>query len=115
MTPVGLTGGIASGKTKPFCRLLEAKACTIVDADVVAHRLLLGGGRHTSGGQSFRKGILGDAGEIDRGKLGEEVFGNRSKLDQLNLLLHPLVIRTIGKCWKPSRRSAMHESSSMRR
>src|SRR5687767_12085626 len=39
---------------------------------------------------------MGDAGEIDRGKLGTVVFGDRSKLDQLNQLLHPEVLRTIG-------------------
>jgi dephospho-CoA kinase len=46
--------------------------------------------------QAFGRGILGDAGEIDRGKLGRVVFGDRSKLDQLNQLLHPEVLRTIG-------------------
>jgi len=96
LTPVGLTGGIASGKTT-VCRLLEAKGCTIIDADVVAHRLLLRGQPgYEPVLKAFGRGILGDAGEIDRGKLGAEVFGDRSKLEQLNRLLHPEVIRTIG-------------------
>lgn len=96
MTPVGLTGGIASGKTT-VCRLLEAKGCTIIDADVVAHKLLLRGQPgYEPVLKAFGRGILGDAGEIDRGKLGAEVFGNRSLLEQLNQLLHPEVIRTIG-------------------
>ncbi len=97
LTPVGLTGGIASGKTT-VCRLLEAKGCTIIDADVVAHRLLLRGQPgYEPVLKAFGRGILGDAGEIDRGKLGAEVFGDRSKLEQLNRLLHPEVIRTIGE------------------
>ena len=96
MTPVGLTGGIASGKTT-VCRLLEAKGCTIIDADVVAHQLLLRGKPgYEPVIQAFGRGILGDADEIDRGKLGAQVFGKRRKLDQLNQLLHPEVIRTIG-------------------
>ena len=96
MTPVGLTGGIASGKTT-VCRLLEAKGCTIIDADVVAHKLLLlGQPGYEPVIKAFGRGVLGDAGEIDRGKLGAEVFGNRSKLEQLNQLLHPEVLRTIG-------------------
>ena len=96
LTPAGLTGGIASGKTT-VCRLLEAKGCTIIDADVVAHRLLLRGQPgYEPVLKAFGRGILGDAGEIDRGKLGAEVFGDRSKLEQLNRLLHPEVIRTIG-------------------
>jgi len=97
MTPVGLTGGIASGKTT-VCRLLEAKGCTIIDADVVAHKLLLRGQpSYEPVVKAFGRGILGDIGEIDRGKLGAEVFGDRSKLEQLNQLLHPEVIRAIGK------------------
>ena len=97
LTPVGLTGGIASGKTT-VCRLLEAKGCTIIDADVVAHRLLLRGQPgYEPVLKAFGRGILGDAGEIDRSKLGAEVFGDRSKLEQLNRLLHPEVIRTIGE------------------
>jgi dephospho-CoA kinase len=96
MTPVGLTGGIASGKTT-VCRLLEAKGCTIIDADVVAHKLLLRGQPgYEPVIKAFGRGVLGDAGQIDRGKLGAEVFGNRSKLEQLNQLLHPEVLRTIG-------------------
>ena len=96
MTPVGLTGGIASGKTTA-CRLLEAKGCTIIDADLVAHKLLLRGQPgYESVIEAFGQGILGDGGEIDRGKLGALVFGDRSKLDQLNQLLHPEVLRTIG-------------------
>lgn len=96
MTPVGLTGGIASGKTT-VCRLLEAKGCTIIDADVVAHQLLLRGKPgYEPVIQAFGRDILGDMGEIDRGKLGTVVFGNRGKLDQLNQLLHPEVLRTIG-------------------
>ena len=96
MTPVGLTGGIASGKTT-VCRQLEAKGCTIIDADIVAHKLLLRGQPgYEPVIKAFGGDILGDAGEIDRGKLGTMVFGDRSKLDQLNQLLHPEVLRTIG-------------------
>jgi dephospho-CoA kinase len=96
MTPVGLTGGIASGKTT-VCRELEAKGCTIIDADVVAHQLLLRGQPgYEPVIEAFGRDILGDSGEIDRGKLGRVVFGDQSKLDQLNRLLHPEVLRTIG-------------------
>src|SRR5262245_52190314 len=96
MTPVGLTGGIASGKTT-VCRQLEGKGCTIIDADIVAHQLLLRGQPgYEQVIKAFGRDILGDASEIDRGKLGTVVFSDRSKLDQLNQLLHPEVLRTIG-------------------
>src|SRR4030095_9955172 len=95
MTPVGLTGGIASGKTT-VCRLLEAKNCRIIDADVVAHNLLLlGQPGYEPVIKAFGRDILGDSGEIDRGKLGTVVFRDRNKLDELNQLLHPEVLRTI--------------------
>ena len=95
MTPVGLTGGIASGKTT-VCRLFEAKGCTIIDADVVGHNLLLRGQvGYEPVVKAFGRGILGETGEIDRGKLGELVFSDRNLLDQLNRLLHPEVILTI--------------------
>jgi dephospho-CoA kinase len=95
MTPVGLTGGIATGKTT-VCRLLEVKNCTIIDADVVAHSLLLRGQPgYEPVIKAFGRDILGHSGEIDRGKLGTVVFRDRNKLDQLNQLLHPEVLRTI--------------------
>ena len=95
MIHVGLTGGIASGKTT-VCRLLEAKGCTILDADVVAHHLLLRGQRgYEPVLKAFGRGILGDAGEIDRRKLGAQVFGNPILLERLNRLMHPEVIRDI--------------------
>ncbi|MCI0624211.1 MAG: dephospho-CoA kinase [Acidobacteria bacterium] len=97
MTPVGLTGGIASGKTT-VCRLLEAKGCTIIDADVVAHQVLVRGQPgYEPVVQVFGTGILGSAGEIDRGKLGAQVFGDPLLLERLNKLVHPEVIRIIEK------------------
>lgn len=97
MTPVGLTGGIASGKST-VCRLLEAKGCTVVDADVVGHKLLLRGQPgYEPVVKAFGRGILAASDEIDRTKLGAEVFGNPTLLEELNRLLHPQVIRTIGE------------------
>ncbi len=95
MTHVGLTGGIASGKST-VCHYLEAKGCTIIDADVVAHELLLQGQPgYDPVVQSFGKGILEENGEIDRKRLGTLVFGNRALLQKLNELVHPHVIQNI--------------------
>src|SRR5687768_15581277 len=95
MIRVGLTGGIASGKTT-VCNLLQEKGCTILDADVVAHHLLL---RGQSGYEpvvsAFGPGILEAEGQIDRRKLGALVFGNPILLERLNKLVHPDVIREI--------------------
>lgn len=95
MIHVGLTGGIASGKTT-VCNLLQEKGCTILDADVVAHHLLLRGQRgYEPVVSAFGPGILGAEGQIDRRKLGALVFGNPILLERLNKLVHPDVIREI--------------------
>jgi dephospho-CoA kinase len=95
MIRVGLTGGIASGKTF-VCRLFEAKGCTIVDADTVAHRLILRGQfGYEPVLNAFGSVILGAGGEIDRAKLGAIVFSDRTLLDRLNGILHPEVVRVI--------------------
>jgi dephospho-CoA kinase len=95
MIRVGLTGGIASGKSL-VCRFFKARGCTIIDADAVAHRLIL---RGEPGYEpilhSFGPAILGADGEIDRQKLGAIVFSDRIQLDKLNSVLHPEVCRVI--------------------
>jgi dephospho-CoA kinase len=95
MIRVGLTGGIASGKTF-VCRLFESKGCTIIDADTVAHRLILRGQpSYEPVLKAFGSVILGAGGEIDRAKLGAIVFSDRVELERLNDILHPEVVRVI--------------------
>ncbi|MEW5975164.1 MAG: dephospho-CoA kinase [Acidobacteriota bacterium] len=95
MFKVGLTGGIASGKST-VCRMLEAKGCVIIDADKEAHRLLLKGEAcYLPAVTAFGHAILRADGEIDRGRLGQVVFEDESKLDLLNSIVHPHVISEI--------------------
>lgn len=69
-----------------------------MDADVVGHKLLLRGQPgYEPVVKAFGRGILAASDEIDRTKLGAEVFGNPTLLEELNRLLHPQVIRTIGE------------------
>ena len=95
MLRIGLTGGIASGKST-VCGMLQDRGCTIVDADKVAHKLLLKGqpcfGRVV---EAFGVDILDSAGEIDRNRLGAIVFENQSLLETLEGIVHPEVIRQI--------------------
>ncbi|MFN8008901.1 MAG: dephospho-CoA kinase [Terriglobia bacterium] len=95
MTRVGLTGGIASGKST-VCRMFREKGCQIIDADQVAHGLIR---REQPCFEAvvkkFGREILDPSGEINRKKLGEIVFEDRSKLESLNSIVHPEVIRTI--------------------
>jgi len=99
MLKVGLTGGIASGKST-VSEMLKEKGCTVIDADKVAHDLI----RKDNPGyapvlEAFGTQILDSAGEIDRNKLGAIVFENPVLLETLNRILHPEVIRQIIMAW----------------
>lgn len=88
---VGLTGGIASGKSF-VARLLQNYGATVIDADNVAREVVLPG---TTGlvqvVGAFGYEILLPSGELDRKKLGEIVFSDAEKRTELERILHPLI------------------------
>jgi len=95
MLRIGLTGGIASGKST-VCGMLQENGCHIVDADEVAHELILKGQPcYDLVVHAFGVAILDGAGEIDRKKLGDMVFESQAQLETLNKIVHPHVIRQI--------------------
>lgn len=97
MKRVGLTGGIASGKST-VCEMLRSKGASILDADLVAHSLIRKGKpSYAQVLESFGQDILGPDGEIDRGQLGNLVFGSPERMNVLTRILHPEVIRQILK------------------
>ncbi len=88
---VGLTGGIASGKST-VSSLLEKNGAGIVDADRIGHEVILKGAAGFDRlVDSFGEDILGDNGEISRPKLAGKVFGDRDKVALLNSITHPLI------------------------
>jgi dephospho-CoA kinase len=99
MLKVGLTGGIASGKST-VSEMLKDKGCTVIDADKVAHDLILKGNPgYAPVVKAFGTQMLDSAGEIDRKKLGALVFEDPLLLETLNRILHPEVIRQIVTAW----------------
>jgi dephospho-CoA kinase len=95
MLKVGLTGGIASGKST-VSEMLKNNGCTVIDADKVAHNLIRKGNPgYAPVLEAFGAQILDPVGEIDRKKLGALVFEDPLLLDTLNRILHPEVIRQI--------------------
>lgn len=89
---VGLTGGIASGKST-IARLFAALGCFTIDADAVVARLYRPGQRgHAALVRVYGLEILRPDGEIDRPKLAAIAFASESASGQLNALIHPLVI-----------------------
>lgn len=89
---VGLTGGIASGKST-VARLLGELGCRTVDADaIVASLYRPGRAGHQAIVRSYGRAILLPDGEIDRVKLAAIAFSSRSETQRLNALIHPLVV-----------------------
>jgi len=95
MLAVGLTGGIAAGKSEVSNRLVEL-GIPVVDADEVA-RAVVAPGSPTLAllVQNFGQSILDDRGMLDRAKMGELVFGDEQARSQLNALTHPVIVDTI--------------------
>jgi len=88
---VGLTGGIAAGKSEVSRRLAE-RGAVIIDADVVAREVVAPGTRGLAEvAAAFGPGVLDAGGALDRGRLGEIVFADPGLLAKLNAIVHPLV------------------------
>jgi dephospho-CoA kinase len=88
---VGLTGGIACGKSAVLRRLSAAGLRTL-DLDAVAHDVMSpGGAAYADVVRDFGPGILGEGGSIDRRRLGEIVFADTEARARLNRLVHPRV------------------------
>ena len=87
---IGLTGGIAAGKSTVSGRL-AALGAHVIDADRVGHRVLMRGGgeAHAAVVRAFGAEILDEAGEIVRPRLGRLVFADPARLARLNRLTHP--------------------------
>lgn len=93
MLRVGLTGGIACGKST-VASMMREMGCTVLDADALAHRLMEPGQpAYDEVVREFGSIILRPDGTIDRKALGEIVFADRARLDHLNRIIHPLVLK----------------------
>lgn len=89
---VGLTGGIASGKST-IVRMLAALGCITVDADAIVARLYRPGETgHEAIVRTYGTGVLQPDGEIDRKRLADIAFSTPEEARKLNALIHPLVI-----------------------
>lgn len=88
---VGLTGGIASGKST-VARILSTLGAAVVDADALAREVVMPGTdalREIV--DTFGVSVLNDAGELDRKRLGTIVFGDAAARARLNAITHPRI------------------------
>jgi dephospho-CoA kinase len=94
MLRVGLTGGIATGKTT-VAAILRELGCRMLDADKIAHRLIEpGAAAYEDVVREFGREILTPDGRVDRQKLGAIVFADPVRLARLNAIVHPRVLDT---------------------
>lgn len=88
---IGLTGGIASGKST-VSAILRDLGCVVVDADAVAREVVAPG---TSGlaavVEAFGDDVLAEDGSLDRPALGAIVFADQEARRRLEAIVHPLV------------------------
>jgi dephospho-CoA kinase len=91
MLLVGLTGGIASGKSIAT-QVLRDLGAHVIDADKIVHDLLSNGqDAHREVVDHFGPSIVAVDGTVDRRKLGEIVFANAAERSWLNQCIHPRV------------------------
>src|SRR2546430_12729163 len=89
MLRLGLTGGIASGKSAVAAMLREL-GFAVLDADSLAHRLIEPGRpAYAEVLQEFGQAVLAPDLRVDRAKLSAIVFADRARLDRLNAIVHP--------------------------
>lgn len=92
---IGLTGGIACGKSE-VGRILEREGAQVRDADELAHELIRrGGSLFDKVVERFGAEMVGADGEIDRQVLGRWVFADATERKALEALIHPEVIRLL--------------------
>lgn len=88
---IGLTGGIASGKST-VARLLAARGVAVVDADQLAREVVAKGTPGLAAVvDAFGEDVLDANGELDRPKLGAIVFADPEARRRLEAITHPLI------------------------
>lgn len=93
MKIIGLTGGIASGKTE-VAKIFQNHGIYVINSDEIGHHVLSNPEIKEKIVSIYGKSILKD-GQIDRDKLGRIVFSNPEERKRINELIHPLVIADI--------------------
>lgn len=94
MVVVGVTGGIASGKSV-VCRVFEELGSVVIDADRIGHEILTRPDVRDRLVEAFGRDILNSNGAVDRRILGTLVFSNPTARERLNRIVHPPLLAEI--------------------
>ncbi len=105
MRTIGLTGGIACGKSH-VADVLRSLGAAVVDGDALSRALTAPGGRALPEiRRSFGSGVFREDGALDRKALGALVFSDPAALSELNRLMEPLLMEAIGAAVEEAQRS----------
>jgi len=89
---IGLTGGIASGKTTVADIFHQQFTIDLIDADIIARQVVEKGSEGLQAIEAhFGASILDEQGNLDRGQLRERIFSCPEEKQWLNGLLHPMI------------------------
>jgi dephospho-CoA kinase len=111
MLRLGLTGGIASGKSAVAAMLREI-GFAVLDADSLAHKLIEPGQpAYDEVLQEFGQSVLAPGGRVDRAKVSAIVFNDRAKLKRLNAIVHPRVAEIVLHQFVEWQRNGMRDAA----
>lgn len=92
---IGLTGGIATGKST-VSAMLVSRGALLVDADVIAREVMLPGHPVLAAvRERFGPEVMNEDGTLNRKELGRIVFGDQAELQALNNITHPAIRQEI--------------------
>jgi len=110
MLKLGLTGGIASGKSTVAAMLL-GMGFAVLDADSLAHKIVEPGqAAYDEVVKAFGSDVTSSGGHIDRARLGALVFADPEKLKRLNAIVHPRVHETMIRQLQDWEREGTHNA-----
>lgn len=104
MKVVGITGGIGSGKST-VCKLFELLGVPVFYSDDEAKKLYEDASVRAKVLRLFGKKVMQKGGKIDKARLAEIVFSDKTLLAQLNGIIHPEVAKRF-KAWKKTQKGA---------
>jgi len=110
MLKMGLTGGIASGKSA-IAAMLREMGFPVLEADIVAHKLIEPGQpAHDEVLREFGAELADATGRIDRAKLACIVFADPAKLAKLNHIIHPRVEEIVFRKFEEWQRTGVRDA-----
>ena len=110
MLKMGLTGGIASGKSA-IAAMLREMGFPVLEADIVAHKLIEPGQpAHDEVLSEFGAELADATGRIDRAKLACIVFADPAKLAKLNHIIHPRVEEIVFRKFEEWQRTGVRDA-----